>query len=256
MRRYRDYDPFAWLYTHYWGDEFHRQIMPVLDRLLLSGLPRRARILDLCCGDGRVSYQLAKRGFIVTGVDGSEQMLTFAKQRAPKIEFLLKDARSFQLPLQYQGAVSTFDSLNHVMEADGLEQVFRNVNASLQEGAVFVFDLNREEAYIDFWARTSTSVDPKAVSIARGSYDGHEKIAHCDVTLFRLERGDWQRSDFRLSQRYYPMEIVLEMLRRTGFQAVIFDGADDLKMRGDVGAGRSFFAARKISCAGRSNAPS
>ena len=247
MRRYRDYDPFAWLYTHYWGDDFHRQIMPVLDQLMLSKLPKRARILDLCCGDGRVSHQLAKRGFTVTGLDGSEQMLTFAKQRAPKVDFLLKDARSFQLPIEFDGAVSTFDSLNHVMEADELERVFRNVHACLKEDAVFVFDLNREEAYVDFWARTSTSVDPKAVSIARGSYDGHEKVAHCDVTLFRLERGRWERSDFRLSQRYYPEKLILEILGRVGFRQQVFDGAEDLKMHGDIGAGRSFFAARKSS---------
>jgi SAM-dependent methyltransferase len=244
MRRYRDYDPFAWLYTHYWGDDFHRQIMPVLDRLLLSELPKRARVLDLCCGDGRVSHQLAKRGFTVTGIDGSEQMLTFAKQRAPKVEFLLKDARTFQLPPVYEAALSTFDSLNHVLEPDGLESVFQNVRACLREGAKFVFDLNREEAYVDFWARTSTSVDNKAVSIARGSYDGHEKLAHCDVTLFRLDRGKWGRSDFRLTQRYYPEELVLAMLRRSGFCAEVFDGVNDLKMHGDIGAGRNFFVAR------------
>jgi SAM-dependent methyltransferase len=245
MRRYRDYDPFAWLYTHYWGDEFHRQIMPVLDRLLLSDLPKRARMLDLCCGDGRVSQQLAKRGFTVTGIDGSEQMLTFAKQRSPKIEFLLKDARNFHLPAEYDGAISTFDSLNHVMKAEDLELVFRNVHACLRPGAAFVFDLNREEAYVDFWARTSTSVEANAVSIARGSYDGLERLAHCDVTLFRLERSRWERSDFRLSQRYYPEENVVSMLQNAGFQTEMFDGAADLKMRGDIGSGRCFFVARK-----------
>ena len=247
MRRYRDYDPFAWLYTHYWGDDFHRQIMPVLDQLVLSELPKRARVLDLCCGDGRVSYQLAKRGFAVTGMDGSEQMLTFAKQRAPKVDFLLKDARGFHLPAEFDAVISTFDSLNHVMEAGDLERVFRNVHGALKAGAPFVFDLNREQAYIDFWARTSTSVDPKTVSIARGSYDGHEKIAWCDVTLFRLLSGVWERSDFRLSQRYHPEQFVLNLLDRCGFEPKVYDGANDLHMSGDIGVGRSFFLARKVA---------
>jgi SAM-dependent methyltransferase len=221
--------------------------MPVLDRLLLHGLPKKARILDLCCGDGRVSYQLAKRGFAVTGIDGSEQMLTFAKQRSPKVEFILKDARSFHLTAEFDGVVSTFDSLNHVMTADDLKLVFRNVHACLKDGATFVFDLNREEAYVDFWARTSTSVDPKAVSIARGSYDGEEKTAHCDVTLFRRQRTSWERSDFRLSQRYYPEDLVTAMLAQAGFATQTYDGTADLKMRGDIGAGRVFFAARKLN---------
>jgi hypothetical protein len=167
------------------------------------------------------------------------------------VEFLLKDARSFRLPPEYDGAISTFDSLNHVMQPEELELVFRNVHACLRPGAAFVFDLNREEAYVDFWARTSTSVDPKAVSVARGTFDGMEKLAHCDVTLFRLERNKWERSDFRLSQRYYPEGEVVGMLAHAGFQAQVFDGVTDLKMRGDIGAGRNFFVARKAG--GRQN---
>lgn len=245
LRRYRDYDAFAWLYTKYWGDAFHRQIMPVLEKLVLAELPKKSYILDLCCGDGRVSQKLARRGFRVLGLDGSEHMLAYAKQRSPKIEFLLKDARSFRLPPEFDAAVSTFDSLNHVMDSEDLARVFANVHASLKPGARFVFDLNREEAYRDFWARTSTQVNTKAVSIARGSYDGHEKVAHCDVTLFRLEEGAWQRSDFRLSQRYHPEETVRKYLKNAGFKVDVFDGLKDLSMEGDIGVGRNFFVAVK-----------
>jgi SAM-dependent methyltransferase len=244
-RRYRDYDPFAWLYTQYWGDEFHKQALPVLDRLVLARIPKKGRILDLCCGDGRITAHLAKRGYNLLGIDGSERMLTYAKHRSPKVEFLLKDARSFELPPEFDAVISTFDSLNHVMEVRGLEAVFRNVYACLKPGGIFVFDLNREEAYRDYWARTSTSVDPRAVSIARGTYDGLDKIADCDVTLFRLESGGWQRSDFRLSQRFHPEDVVTGALRNAGFTVEVLDGAKDLAMQGDIGQGRNFFAGYK-----------
>lgn len=245
MRRYREYDPFAWLYTNHWGDEFHRQIMPVLEKLLLSHLPKRAKILDLCCGDGRVSYQLFRRGYNVTGLDGSEQMLAFAKQRAPKIEFLLQDARHFRLPCNYDAAISTFDSLNHIPRTEELRSVFRNVHSCLKPDGTFVFDLNREEAYLDFWARTSTTVDAEAVSIAQGSYDPVDRTAACDVTLFRLVDRTWQRSDYRLTQHYYPEDVVVSTLREAGFEATVFDGSRDLQMKGDIGVGRNFFVARK-----------
>ncbi len=247
MRRYRDYDPFAWLYTTHWGDEFHRQIMPVLDQLILSKIPKKGRILDLCCGDGRITYQLAKRGYRMLGIDGSELMLSYAKQRSPKVEFLLRDARSFELAQDFNAAISTFDSLNHVMKGEDLSLVFNNVYRSLVPGAVFVFDLNRESAYRDFWARTSSSVDPRAVSVARGSYDGHERIAHCDITLFRLEQAAWKRSDFRLSQRYHPEEFVVSALQEAGFEVSVLDGSRDLGMQGDIGEGRNFYIGRKVS---------
>src|SRR5579872_7118671 len=109
MRRNREYDPFASLYAAHWGDEFHAEIIPVLDRLLLKDLPRRAEVLDLCCGDGRVTKALVRRGFRMTGLDGSERMLSFAKQRLPRTEFLLADARTFRLAPRFDAVISVFD---------------------------------------------------------------------------------------------------------------------------------------------------
>jgi SAM-dependent methyltransferase len=245
VRRYADYDPFAWLYANYWGDDFHREIMPVLDRLILHLLPPKAQILDLCCGDGRLTRALVKRGYRVVGVDSSERMLTYAKQRAPKAEFYLTDVRRLELTQRFEAIISTFDSLNHIMETEDLKKVFQNVFDCLQPGGYFAFDLNREDAYIDLWSRTSTIVDKKIVSIARGTYDSATKLALCEVTLMRLEDGQWKRSDFRLSQKLYKSDDVLCMLKNIGFDPQVFDGADDLAMQGDIGTGRDFYLARR-----------
>lgn len=244
MRRNNSYDPFAWLYAKYWGQEFHGVAMPVLDRLILRLLPKRAEILDLCCGDGRIAQTLAKRGFRVTGVDASEQMLTFAKQRAPEVTFFLADARWFKLPRRFDAAISTFDSLNHVMTAGDLKKVFKSVAACLKPDGLFAFDLNREEAYAKLWSRTSTIVDKTAVSIVRGTYDHSSKLAICAITLLRADGDGWRRSDFRLRQKFHMRDEVLAALSETGFEAEVFDAARDLGMQGDVGSGRDFYLAR------------
>lgn len=245
MRRFTDYDPFAWFYTNYWGEEFHREATPVLDRLLLPLLPRKAEILDLCCGDGRIMQTLARRGYRVCGIDGSEQMLAYAKQRLPKAELYLRDARRFKLPPRFDAVISTFDSLNHVMDTSGLENIFENVSGCLKPGGRFVFDLNREEAYMDLWVRTSTVVDKAAVAVARGTYDSARKIARCGITLLRLENGQWRRSDFRLMQKLHMRDDVLIALRAAGFDPQVFDAARDLGMQGDIGVGRDFYLATK-----------
>lgn len=247
MERYIDYDPFAWLYANYWGDDFHRQTVPALDRLLLQHLPPGAAVLDLCCGDGRISRELHRRGFVVTGLDGSERMLTLAQQRVPKARFLLADARSFDLAEEFDAVLSTFDSLNHVMDARELRRVFDNVHAALKPAGWFVFDVNREQAYFDFWAHDSHTVDASAVSVARGAYNQRTRIATCDVTLFERDGLNWQRSDFRLTQRYHPPETVMSALTRAGFSAQRLDAATDLKIEGDIGQGRDFYLARKTA---------
>jgi len=245
VKRYADYDPFAWLYTNYWGDEFHRQAMPVLQRLLLNRLPRRAAVLDLCCGDGRIADALARRGYSVTGIDGSEEMLAYAASRNNSVRFLLADARTFEPLAEFDAVISTFDALNHVMSARELRAVFRRVYATLKPGGWFGFDVNREEAYRHLWVRTSHSVDNSAVSIARGSYDARRRVARCDVTLFRND-GQWVRSDFALTQKYHPEDEVKASLQAVGFVDVeALDAHADLGMTGEIGIGRVFFRARK-----------
>lgn len=246
MKRNQEYDPFAWLYTTYWGEEFHKRSLVVLDRLILRRLPRQAAVLDLCCGDGRMSQQLTRRGFNVVGLDGSDRMLAYAKRRAPKAEFILADARQFRLTDRFDAVVSTFDSLNHVRTTKELEAVFRNVFACLKTHGLFAFDLNREEAYRDLWARNSHIIDEHAVSIARGSYNSRTRLAHCDVTLFRPYGQSWARSDFRLTQKFHPEAAIVTTLETSGFTVEVHN-ARDLGMRGDIGFGRTFYLGIKRS---------
>jgi SAM-dependent methyltransferase len=244
--RFTDYDPFAWLFNHYWGTEFHAQVMPVLERLVLRLLPSKASILDLCCGDGRVASSLHDRGFQVTGLDGSERMLEYARERVPQASFILGDARHFDLPPSFHAVISTFDSLNHIMGKRSLQQVFANAANALHPGGYLAFDLNREQGYTELWVEMTGMVEDGAVSVARSDYDQKRGIATCRITSFEREHDVWTRSDFTLKQRYHPHEEVMAALRRAGFSDIAsFDADNDLHMRGRIGQHRTFYLARK-----------
>ena len=61
--------------------------------------PKGRAVLDLCCGPGRCSIPLARRGFAVTGVDRTRLLLDRARARARrarvKIEWVSCDMRDF-----------------------------------------------------------------------------------------------------------------------------------------------------------------
>ena len=128
------YDDFAWFYNRYWSEEFHSAAFPILARIWLDRLPPGAHILDVCCGTGYLAALVAARGFRVTGLDVSREMLVYARANAPAAEFILADAASFRLPRVCDAAVSTFDSLNHLLEPAALEAAFRNIAGSLAPG--------------------------------------------------------------------------------------------------------------------------
>jgi SAM-dependent methyltransferase len=246
MERYADYDPFAWLYATHWGREYHEQAWRILNKLLFFQLPHGAHVLDLCCGDARLDEVLAANGFHVTGLEGSENMLSFARRRCPQFEFILGDARAFDLPARFDAVISTFDALNHIMSPDELTSAFRCVHASLKPGGYFAFDLNREEAYTLLWSQTFAMVKPDMVSVSQGWYDHELRTAYCDITLFRSMNQSWRRSDFKLTQFCHRDEDVLEGLFAAGFiDAKSYDACIDLGMTGNIGQGRAYYLARK-----------
>lgn len=241
--RYSDYDAFAWIYNECWGDEYHSQILSIFDQILFPDLPPQPHILDLCCGDGRIALHLTTRGYRVSGLDGSEEMLRYARGRLPQTAFYLADARRFTLPETVDCVICTFDSLNHIMSAEDLSQVFRQVHAALKPGGRFVFDLNQELAYRTLWVLTGAAVEADKVYVARGSYDAEHRIATCDVTVFRHDE-QWRRSDFRLRQRCHPREEVLQALQDAGFAELgVYDAQEQLGMAGNIGVGRDYFVA-------------
>lgn len=244
--RFNDYDPFAWLYATHWGAEYHEQAWPVLERLILRQIAPESPVLDLCCGDGRLAQVLERKGYRVTGIDGSERMLEFARDRCPETRFIGGDARTFEVKDRFDAVLSTFDALNHIMTPDDLAAVCARVFDALKPGGYFAFDLNREEAYTDLWAQTSAQVEPDMVSVAVGSYDGESRIARCHITLFRERANRWRRSDFELSQFFHREQDVLNSLFAAGFaEAKVFDASSDLGMYGNIGKGRSYFLARR-----------
>lgn len=242
--RFADYDPFAWVYNRQWGPEFSRRVLPVIEKLVLSKLPQAARILDLACGTGHLAALLAERGYRVTGLDMSEEMIRYARQNAPSAEFIVDDARTFEASTPFHAVVSTYDSLNHIMSAEELRNVFRNVYAGLEANGLFLFDLNLEEGYRERWRRSFGIVEDDYVCVVRSRFDPDESVARALITIFRPAAHRWNRTDLELLQRCYPQAQVVSLLQDAEFHDVeAFDAQADLGWSREPG--RVFFRARK-----------
>jgi SAM-dependent methyltransferase len=253
--RYSAYDSFAWFYNRYWGASWVARVMPILEKLLLTDTPPPAAVLDLCCGTGHLAEALSQRGYSVTGVDGSEAMLAYARENAPNSSFHLADARSFELNQTFDLALSTYDSLNHVLELDGLRSVFRRVHQVLKPGGRFLFDLNTEAGYMANWKpeRAWPMVADDHLLAVKPSYKAETRIATFEATMFRLTEDRWVRSDLTLEQRSYPTSEILEALEKVGFSEPYVSLADERfgEECGWPGQGRGFFRAMKPTTARR-----
>ena len=90
-----------------------KRALSYVDRIV-EDLPRGAKVLDLGCGNGEpVAKHLVERGFRVTGVDESEQMLKFARQTVPEAELIHADMLTVELAGTFDAAIA-WDSMFHV----------------------------------------------------------------------------------------------------------------------------------------------
>jgi len=242
VRQLRDaYDPFALIYNRDIAETFCRRVWPVVERLLLSRMARHSRILDLCCGSGQMARELTKRGYPVTGLDGSEAMLRIARHNAPRADFALADAREFAFVMPFDAVLSIFNSFAHASTATELESMLRNARAALSQGGAMLFDLSMEEQYITKWRGSFGEVHEDVAWIVRASFDQKKRRALNDITLFQRDSSSqWQREDFAFQQHCYLESEIRDVLTRVGFAHIeSFDAARDLGIEKE--SGRRFF---------------
>ncbi|MCX6165242.1 MAG: class I SAM-dependent methyltransferase [Ignavibacteriae bacterium] len=109
------------------------------------------KVLDVCCGSGRHSIELAKRGFNVTGFDLSDYLIRQAnrqkkglEERNLKLNFQIKDMRIFNFKKSFDVVINIFSSFGYFENDSENFKVFINVNSSLKKNGYFVFDFLNE----------------------------------------------------------------------------------------------------------------
>ncbi len=95
------------------------------------------RILDLGCGTGHLTAEIAARGAAATGLDASASMIAQARQNYPKLKFLLAAAGDFRVEEPFD-AVFSNAALHWMPDA---APVIANVRRALKPDGRFVFEM-------------------------------------------------------------------------------------------------------------------
>jgi len=215
----------------------------------VAGLEVSDRILDLCCGQGRHSLELARRGFQhVTGVDRSRYLIRLARKRARSlgltVSFHEGDARKFRLSEGPFHCVAIMgNSFGYFDQEEDDISVLEAVRRALIPGGILAMDLvdgvwMREHFEPRSWEWIDQAhfvCRERSLGSDGGRLVSREVVVNAELGVI---------ADQFYAERLYGRERVEDLLNRVGFESVQFH--QDLLAESDRGQDLGMMAHRML----------
>jgi ubiquinone/menaquinone biosynthesis C-methylase UbiE len=246
------FEKFAYIYAKGEYTGFSRRMAELLPSVLQAYGVSPRTILDVACGEGTFAVAMAEKGFTVTGLDISPNMLKSARDRAGNanvnVEFVLGDMRLLDFETEFDLVTCWFDSLNYLLDLDRLRSAFKGVYRALRPGGLFIFDMNTIHGLAVIWGRSSCYVEhdtSQIFEVHRQEYDHERNMATMKITGFLKEGNTWIRIDEDHRERGYRIDDIAGCLNDCGFDELARWGnlEEMTELRAD--SGRVWFVARR-----------
>ena len=234
------------LYLFMFPEERFRLADEQIEKVLALAGYKEGTVLDLCCGPGRHSLALAKRGIQVTAVDRSEFLLRKAKEEAAKsnlqIEFVSDDMRRFVRDNSFSLILNMFTSFGYFDDQEDDLKVLRNAYRSLKpEGAIVIDLLGKEPLARRYQATGSTELIDGSLLIER--HEIREDWSRCQNEWILVKDG--AAMTFNFQTRLYSGQEMKDIMRRAGFEEV--------EVFGDLDGNEYGINAARLIAVGRKN---
>ena len=238
-------------YDSWWGiyslpavneadSSYRRYIFGGADSIIRRWCPKASILLDLACGTGTLSIELARLGYDVVGTDASEQMLSEAMQNKaralygedfereepsdPSIErllFLCQPMQQLDMYGTIDAAVCALDSLNHITDLAVVQKVFDRVSLFMNPGAVFVFDVNSVYKHREVLGNNVFVFDREDVFCVWQntlSEDGFQVQMDLDFFAYNNEDDRYTRTQESFCERAYTDEEIRGFIEKSGMK--------------------------------------
>jgi len=202
----RDYDKIA---AHFSATRAYppERMKYFVEKYVHSGM----KILDIGCGNGRVTQLFAGLRVDYTGIDGSKNIIVEAKKLFPKEKFVVGDATKLNFPVNTFDLIFSFASFHHIPSRELRENFLKNVYHILKPKKYFICTV------WNFFDKKGTEQIKKFNELKK---EGKSKLDENDVLVA------WKNSDRKtITERYYhgfTESEIKKLFIKTGFKVVEF----------------------------------
>lgn len=184
-------------------------------------------ILELGCGTGSMTVELARRGYDMTALDLSEDMLAVADNRARELDisnilFLCENMCAFELYGTVDAVICCLDGINHLDIKEDLYACFALVNNYLNPNGLFIFDVNTPYRFKTTYAERDYILEDDGVMCCwRNRLNKKGDVVDFCLTVFEEnEDGTWTRTDGIERERAYGLRALKNALEANGLELV------------------------------------
>ena len=212
----------------------------------LYGL-RPETVIDLACGTGSMTLELAERGYDLIAVDRSPEMLSQAMEKlggcSPVPLLICQDLEDLDLYGTSDAAVCTLDGMNYI-PGDRLKTVFGRIRLFLNPGGLLVFDCLSEQALREMDGQIFLDEKDDVFCVWRSEYNAADRTCSYFVDLFERNGSVWKRDSEEHIEYAHTAAELKDTLTACGYRDIRFF-ADRREEEPSGGDRRFFCAARK-----------
>ncbi len=200
-----------------------------IDKIVMQRHRKHGSVVDIGCGTGTLDLLLAEKGYKITGIDCSSEMLTVAEKKLRdagfKAPFVRQDMTKLALPYKADVIISTLDGINHLKSADDVLKTFSRVSKNLRRGGIFIFDINTIYKHRYILGNNCFIFDTDDVYLGwQNDYRASDESVLITLDFFvREDRIRRYTESFR--EKAYPVTKIFGMLIKSGLIPLeIYDG--------------------------------
>ena len=241
------YETFAKIYDEVMDENLYLDWLEFTCRHLEK---KQQKLLELACGTGILSVELANLGFEVTGLDLSEEMIALAKERITTddegLYFVTGDMLDLKERETYDVVTCYSDSLCYMPNEEAVQQVFDGVYGSLKNEGTFIFDVHSiyqmNEGFSEYCYHYQTDEFAFLWESYPGDYD--HSVEHFLTFFVSDKKGKFERFDELHEERTYDVSTYKQLLKQAGFKKIdVFADFEDSEP--DDESRRWFFVCHK-----------
>ena len=189
--------------------------------------------LDLACGTGTLTVELAKRGVDIYGIDSSPAMLAQARDKALdaglNILFLCQKMQNIDLYGTVNTVLCTMDSINHLVDPKEVEETFQRVSLFLEPKGYFIFDMNTLYKHRKIIGNHTFVYDAENVfCVWQNTLDEKKNRISVSLDFFERTNSLYRRTRTHFYETAYSVETIKKMAEQAGLQVV--DMLDDMSL--------------------------